>query len=230
MSEHEENPSARSDDEAPVDDKIVTLPSVDPLPQGKFGLQPSALPHNLEAEQGLLGALLTDNNILEQINDGLREDHFFDPVHGRIFAAIARLVSRGQLANPVTLKSYFVGDMAFDQINIETYLIELAENVLFLSDAPDYAEDIRQCFLRRSLIKISDTVIHKARTADLDVSAETQIEEAEQELFTLAESDQPSSGLSPFRLSLVKAIEMAENARKSRGGLSGIGTGLNSLN
>jgi len=230
MSEHEENPSARSDDEAPVDDKIVTLPSVDPTPQGKFGLQPSALPHNLEAEQGLLGALLTDNNILEQINDGLREDHFFDPVHGRIFAAIARLVSRGQLANPVTLKSYFVGDMAFDQINIETYLIELAENVLFLSDAPDYAEDIRQCFLRRSLIKISDTVIHKARTADLDVSAETQIEEAEQELFTLAESDQPSSGLSPFRLSLVKAIEMAENARKSRGGLSGIGTGLNSLN
>ena len=143
--------------------------------------------------------MLTDNSLVEQINDGLREEHFYDPVHGRIFAAMSRLISRGQLANPITLKSYFVGDMAFDQINIESYLVELAENVLFLSDAPDYAEDIRQCFLRRALIKISDETIHKAKTADLEMTAETQIEEAEQQLFTLAESDQTSSGLMPFQ-------------------------------
>lgn len=216
------------------DENVVPLPTA-PLPTalgdvGILGSAVKAMPHNLEAEQGLLGALLTDNGIVEKINDGLKEDHFYDPVHGRIFAAIMRLTSRGQLANPVTLKSYFVGDVAFDQINIESYLNELAEGVVFLSDAPDYAEDIRQCFLRRSLIKLSDDVIHKARTADLDVPAETQIEEAEQQLFTLAENDQSQSGLLPFRDSLIKAIEMAEHANKSAGGLSGIGTGLRDLN
>ena len=209
-----------------MESNIVSLPVAEDPP----ALPTSALPHNLEAEQGLIGAILTDNSILEQINDGLREDHFFDPIHGRIFAAVSRLISRGQLANPVTLKSYFVGDVAFDQIDIEKYLIELAENVLFLSDAPDYAEDIRQCFLRRALIKISDETIHKARTADLEMTAETQIEEAEQQLFTLAESDQTSTGLMPFSESLIKAIQMAENARKTAGGLSGLGTGLHSLN
>lgn len=211
------------------DENILTLP-ID-MGATTSGAEPAnALPNNLEAEQGLLGAMLTDNSVIEGINDGLREEHFYDPVHGRIFAAIMRLHGRGQLANPVTLKSYFVGDVAFDQINIESYLNELAEGVVFLSDAPDYAEDIRQCFLRRSLIQLSDGVIHKARTADLEMSAETQIEEAEQQLFTLAENDQSQSGLMPFGQALQKAVEMAENASKSAGGLSGIGTGLRDLN
>jgi replicative DNA helicase len=188
------------------------------------------MPHNLEAEQGLLGALMTDNGMMEQISDSLREDHFYDPVHGRIFAAISRLTSRGQLANPVTLKSYFVGDTAFDQMDIENYLSDLTESVLFLSEAPHYAEEIRQCFLRRSLIGVSDSIAHKAQTADLDIAAETQIEEAEQQLFTLAESDQFQEGLAPFKDSLIKAIKMAEFARSNTGGMSGVGTNIKRLN
>jgi replicative DNA helicase len=188
------------------------------------------MPHNLEAEQGLLGALITDNSIIEEINDGLREDHFHDPVHGRIFAAIKSLTSRGQLANAITLKSYFVGDPSFDGMDIETYLVQLAENVLFLSEAPEYAEEIRQCFLRRELIRLSEDVVMKARTANLEMSAETQIEEAEQRLFTLAEQDQAQGGLRAFSQSLTLAIQMANAASKSSGGLSGIGTGLRDLN
>lgn len=189
-----------------------------------------SMPHNLEAEQSLLGALMMDNTIVENITDSLREEHFYDPVHGRIFAAVIRLTSRGQLANAVTLKSYFVGDTAFDQVDIEDYLNDLTEGVMFLSDAPDYAEDIRQCFLRRSLIQLSDDVIHQARTADLEITAETQIEAAEQQLFTLAEHGETQSGLVPFNQSLTEAIKMAEKASQSAGGLSGIGTGLRDLN
>ena len=189
-----------------------------------------AMPHNLEAEQALLGALLMDNATVEKINDSLREDHFYDPLHRRIFAAISNLTSRGQLANPVTLKSYFVGDKTFESIDIESYLTELADGVLFLSEAPEYAEEIRQCFLRRELIKVSDEVISRARTASLEMKAETQIEEAEQRLFTLAETDQSGSGLTPFSHALNEALRVAEKATKSPGGISGIGTGLNDLN
>ncbi|XDZ64591.1 replicative DNA helicase [Alphaproteobacteria bacterium LSUCC0684] len=203
------------------DDNIATFPQKE---------QVARLPHNLEAEQSLLGALITDNSITEEINDGLREDHFHDPAHGRIFAAIKSLTSRGQLANAVTLKSYFVGDPAFEGMDIETYLVQLTENVLFLSEAPEYAEEIRQCYLRRELIRLSEDVVLKARTASLEMTAETQIEEAEQRLFTLAEQDQAQGGLRAFSHSLTQAIQMADAASKSSGGLSGIGTGLRDLN
>jgi len=204
------------------EDNIANFPQKDQIAR--------VMPHNLEAEQGLLGALITDNSIIEEINDGLREDNFHDPVHGRIYAAIKSLTSRGQLANAITLKSYFVGDPAFDGMDIETYLIQLSENVLFLSEAPQYAEEIRQCFLRRELIRLSEDVVMKARTANLEMTAETQIEEAEQRLFTLAEQDQAQGGLRAFSQSLTQAIQMADAASKSSGGLSGVGTGLRDLN
>lgn len=225
-----------AEQDAPQDKNIIPHPSIegqDSVAEShnltQNNMQSIVMPHNLEAEQGLLGTLMTDNSFLEKISDSLREDHFYDPVHGRIFAAISRLTSRGQLANPVTLKSYFIGDATFAEMNIETYLNDLTESVLFLSDAPDYAIEIRQCFLRRALINISDSITRKARIADIDSTAETLIEEAEQQLFTLAESDQIQDGLTPFKEPLIKAIEMAEMARNHDGGMSGIGTGIKRL-
>lgn len=179
-----------------------------PLAEG-LGRQ---LPQNLEAEQELLGALLLDNSILENIDDGLREDHFFDPAHGRIFAAISNLTGRGNLANPITLKSYFANDDSFGGLNIETYLNELAESVLSLSEASEYARDVRECYLRRELIRSSDELISKARSADLNSPASTMIEEAEQRLFNLAENDQGQSGLNPFSMALDTALKMADEA------------------
>ena len=229
MSEQENQPQEKQEGTATgfaagtVPDNTVTA---FPVAQAEV----RAMPHNLEAEQALLGALLLDNATFEKINDSLREEHFHDPLHQRIFAAVTNLTSRGQLANPVTLKSYFVGDSTFDGIDIESYLTELSDGVLFLSEAPEYAEEIRQCYLRRELIKVSDEIISRARTASLDMTAETQIEEAEQRLFTLAEADQAEGGLTPFRVALTEALKVADEAAKSPGGISGIGTGLNDLN
>ena len=211
-----------AEQDVPQDENVIPHPSFDGQESG--GIPSSntmVMPHNLEAEQGLLGALMTDNSLMEKISDALREDHFYDPVHGRIFAAIESLDHAGNWQT-MTLKSYFVGDAAFDQMDIENYLNDLTESVLFLSEALDYAEEIRQCYLRRSLIGVSDGIAHKARTADLDMTAETQIEEAEQQLFTLAESDQTQGGLTPFKEPLIKAIKMAEIARSTSGGMSGI--------
>lgn len=188
------------------------------------------LPQNIEAEQDLLGALLSDNEIFDRIPDNLDEAHFFNPLNGRIFAAIRRLHSKGQLANPVTLKSYFIGDHGFDDIDIETYLRELMDNVTSLSEAPHYANDIYQCFLRRKLILIADETISRSRTANLDINAETLIEETEQELFQLAENDKVSTGLLPLHNALTEAIKRTEAAHKNSGHISGVSTGLTGLN
>lgn len=188
------------------------------------------LPQNIEAEQDLLGALLSDNQIFDNIADNLDEAHFFNPLNGRIFAATRKLYSNGQLANPVTLKSYFIGDANFADIDIESYLRELIENVTSLSDAKFYAEDIYQCFLRRRLILISDETISRSRTASMEQNAESLIEETEQQLFELAENDKVTSGLVPLTHALRSAIDRAEAAYKNSGHISGVGTGLTGLN
>ena len=72
--------------------------------------KPNLLPHNVEAEQQLLGAILTNNDVYDQVASVIDESHFYDPVHQRIFAAIAKMIDRGQIANPVTLKSLFDND------------------------------------------------------------------------------------------------------------------------
>ena len=189
-----------------------------------------ALPQNIEAEQDLLGALLTNNETFDSIPDNLDESHFFNPLNGRIFAATRKLYSKGQLANPVTLKSYFVGDANFTEIDIESYLRELMDNVTSLSDAKFYAEDIYQCYLRRRLILISDETISRSRTAQMDINAESLIEETEQQLFDLAENDKESSGLLRITHALRSAIDRAEAAYKTSSHISGIGTGLTGLN
>lgn len=205
--------------------------NVTPLPNmgNAGGGTARLLPQNLEAEQELLGALLVDNSITERIDDSLQEDHFFDPAHGRIFAAIRNLAARGNLANPITLKSYFVNDRQFADLDIEAYLAALVDSVLSLADAPQYAQEIRQCYLRRALIKTADELTHKARVADLDTPAETLIEEAESRLYALAESDQDKGELNPFNMAVNRAMHRAEEASKTSGGISGIGTGLRTL-
>jgi len=66
-----------------------------------------ALPYNLEAEQSLLGALLLNNASLEHVGEFLRPFHFADGIHGQIFEATVRLIDRGQVADPITLRDYF---------------------------------------------------------------------------------------------------------------------------
>ena len=129
------------------------------------------MPNNLQAEQNLLGAILLDNSVLERIDDRLLADHFYDPFHGRIFATMQRLVERGQLANPVTLKSFFTDNDDFQSDSAESYLSELADGVISITQAPDYAKIIHEAHVRRQLILIGDEVILDASHPEVDVPA-----------------------------------------------------------
>ena len=183
-------------------------------------------PHNFEAEQALLGAILTNNLAYGRVSEFLRPEHFAHPAHGRIFDAATRLIEKGQVANATTLKNLFDQDADLDAIGGAAYLARLAASATTVINAGDYGRMIFDLHLRRQLIEIGETVVNEAFDHDPEQSATGQIEFAEQRLFDLATTGQADSGFRAFKDILVKAVDMAEAAYKREGALTGISTGL----
>jgi replicative DNA helicase len=202
--------------------------NVTPLREGDLALYRTP-PHNAEAEQALLGAILANNATYHRVAEFLRPEHFADGVHGRIFEAIGKLIERGQIADPLTLKSLFDQDGALAEIGGAQYLVRLAASVVTIVNAADYGRTIYDLYLRRELITIGEDVVNEAYAHDLDHAAVKQIEVAEKKLFDLAEAGQAEGGFEPFAKSLANAIVMAEAAYKRNGKTSGVSTGLRDM-
>src|SRR5258708_4981769 len=143
-------------------------------------------PHNDEAEMALLGAILHNNRAFERVADFLKAEHFASRVHGRIFEAIGRLIDRGLIADPITLKQYFEADADLSEIGGYAYLMRLAGSVASIVNAEDYGRTVHDLHLRRQLISLGEDMVNDAYRDDLDNEANTQIETAEQRLFNLA--------------------------------------------
>jgi replicative DNA helicase len=186
-------------------------------------------PHNIEAEQALLGAILLNNATFHRVAEFLLPDHFAEGVHGRIFAAIAKLIERGQIANPVTLKNLFDQDGALAEIGGAQYLARLATSVVTIINAEDYGRTIYDLYLRRQLITIGEDTVNDAYNHDLDRPASVQIEQAEKKLFDLAVNGQHEGGFRAFSQALTEAITMAETAFKRSGRTTGVSTGFTDL-
>lgn len=187
------------------------------------------LPHNMEAEQGLLGLLLIDNRHLERVNDFLNAEHFYEPAHQRIYEAVCKIIDRGQNASPVTLKGYFDKDEGLAAVGGAQYLATLAAEVPLLNNAQDYAQTIYELHLRRQLISLSENIARNAYEHDIDRDAQSAIEEAEGQLFKLAESGVSQGGFVTLKSSVQVAIEIAEKAYKSDSHVTGVTTGLTDL-
>jgi len=189
-----------------------------------------AAPHNLEAEQALLGAILFDNEAFNRIGDRLKPHHFYDPIHGRIFAVCSDLIGRGKLADGLTLREWFQREGGLQEIGGAGYLLVLMENAARLtSQARDYADLVYDLALRRELIRIGGEIEHLATEPPEDMDAQGQIEEAERKLFTLAESGAGARGFSAFNIALARSIETAAAAYESGGGVSGLSTGFREI-
>lgn len=184
------------------------------------------LPHNQDAEQGLLGALMVDNRAMERVGEILQPHYFFVPVHGRIYEAIAKLVDRGQSATPVTLKNYFEDDPDLAELGGADYLVELAASVLSVVNVEDYANRLYDLHMRRELITLGSDIVNDSYQHSLDKAAENIIESAEAQLFSLAESGTGQGGFITLRDSVLVAIEHAEKAFNSDGGVTGVTSGL----
>ena len=186
-------------------------------------------PVNIEAEQALLGAILINNAAYARVSEFLLPENFGNAVHGRIYAALGKLIERGQIANPITLKSLFDQDNALAEIGGGQYLARLAAAAVTIINAEDYARAIHDLHLRRQLITLGEDVVNEAYAHDVDDPAREQIERAEKRLFDLATVGQIEGGFRSFGVALTEAIDSAEAAFKKSGRIVGVATGFTDL-
>ena len=186
-------------------------------------------PHNIEAEQALLGALLVNNDVYDKIASIVKDIHFFDPVHARIFETIANRIQKNALASPVTIKAFFEDDDGLNELGGPSYLARLAGASVSVFAARDYAQMIYDMAIRRDLMAIGEDIADKARLIDISSEPAEQIVEAEQKLYALSEQGQVDSGFQSFLKAVTDAVNMANQAYQRDGGMAGISTGLTDM-
>jgi replicative DNA helicase len=187
---------------------------------------PETMPHSIEAEQQLLGAILTNNDIYDRIASIIGPKHFYDPVHARIFEISAARIAKNNLASPVTLKAFMEDDEGLQELGGPAYLARLAGAAISAFAVRDYARMIYDLAVRRDLIALGRDISAKAATVDVASEPREQIVEAEQALYKLAEQGQTESGFQPFLSAIRDAVNVANAAYQRDGGLSGVSTGL----
>ena len=190
---------------------------------------PHAPPHNIEAEQALLGALLFDNEVYQRVGDWLKTDHFYDPLHARIYEAASQLIIAGSLADAVVLKTRFERDPGMAEIGGPVYLADLMRESPEPASATEYGRLIFDLALRRELIRFGEGISYNALDSIDSVPATSVLEDAERSLFALAETGGTQRTLRPFHEALEESLRMASAAYQRGGGLSGTSTGLKSL-
>jgi replicative DNA helicase len=200
------------------------------LPRPRADEQPGRTPPmNLEAEQQLLGALLSNNTAYDRVSEFLLPQHFADERHARIYEAIGQVYTRGNVANPITLKERFERDQSLADVGGAQYLARLASSVVAVVNARDYARVVHDLFLRRQLIALGSDVVNDAYAFEDDLSAREQMEATEQKLFELARNGEYEGGFKEFHSALEAAIDMAEKAYKRDSHVTGVTTGLKDL-
>ena len=187
-------------------------------------------PHNIDAEQALLGAILVNNEAMDRVSAFLDMSHFYDPLHAQIFEIAGKLIQAGKQATPVTLRTFFeTAEPIDDTLTVPQYLGRLAANATTIINSADYGRTIYDLSTRRALIMIGEEMVTTAYDSPVDFPPETQIQEAEGRLYELAESGKYGQGFQTFGHALTDAIQMANAAYQRDGHLSGVSTGLKDL-
>jgi len=185
-------------------------------------------PQNLEAEQTVLGSVLVSNDIYDEIPD-INEESFFNPVNKKIYKIINDLMSKGLLANPITLKNFFSNEDELSDIGGSEYLVKLTKFSTSKLQIKYYANLLHDLKIRRSLIDISRETLDEALNKNSEINAEQIIESAEKKLFDIAERGKFNKSYIEFKEALVETIAMASSAYKNEEGIVGVPTGLRDL-
>src|SRR2546421_10470115 len=185
-----------------------------------------AAPHNIEAEQALLGAILVNNEAFYRVSDFLEQVHFFEPIHQKIFELASSLIRAGKVASPVTLKTFLPPDLDVAGLTASQYLARLAAEATTVINAEDYGRTTYDLAIRRTLIIIGEDMVNVAYDAPVGLSPSDQIEDAERRLYEVAETGRYDGGFQRFATALTTAVDMAARAYQRDGKLSGLATGL----
>jgi replicative DNA helicase len=208
---------------APLDSNVLKL-----APEAGTPVYRSA-PHNIEAEQALLGAILVNNDAFYRVSDFLEPKHYFEPIHQTIYETAGSLIRMGKIATPVTLKTFLPAETDIGGMTVGQYLARLAAEATTIINAQDYGRTIYELALRRDLIHIGEDMVNVAYDAPVDFAPRAQIEDAERRLYELAESGRYDGGFQRFAQALTVAVDMAAKAFQRDGKLSGIASGLRDL-
>ncbi|WP_299768510.1 replicative DNA helicase [uncultured Tateyamaria sp.] len=195
-------------------------------PTGVAVQDAETMPHSIEAEQQLLGAILTNNDIYDRVASIINPTHFYDPVHARIFEISAARIAKNNLASPVTLKAFMEEDEGLKELGGPAYLARLAGAAISAFAVRDYAQMIYDLAVRRDLIQLGRDISAKAAKVDVASEPKEQIVEAEQALYKLAEQGTSEGGFQSFLKAVTDAVNVANAAYQREGGLAGISTGL----
>ena len=188
------------------------------------------MPCNIEAEQAVIGSILVSNDIYDEISPLVDAQKFLDPIHIKIYETIEKLISKGLLANPITLKNHFENNEGLKELGGQEYLIKITKFATSTKQAIDYANIVQEMHVRRELIKISESVLEQASNdTEINTSGEEIIQNAEKSLFDLAERGHFNRSFLKFEYALKQTIEMAKSAYKNEDGIVGVPTGLTDL-
>ena len=187
------------------------------------------MPHNIEAEQGLLGAILLNNDILFDISEIIETEHFFEDIHKKIYEVINKIVAKGQLATPITLKNYFEIEKNLEEIGGSNYLARLANAAVSLDYAKNYAQIIYDLAVRRSLYDLGGKLSFSAIESDMDINPSDLIEEAEKDLYQISEKGTQAHNVQTFKSSIEEAVELMHKAFENDSSVVGISTDFRDL-
>lgn len=185
-----------------------------------------SVPHSQDAERALLGALLLNNELYNDIDGTLEPEHFYVSAHGKVYGALSRLLNRDQVADPVSLTNFFGSDEWFTDIGGRDFLEELNENASTIINVRTYADIIFNHYMARQLISIGTDLVNEAYDTGPDNTPAKLVNDTEGRLFNLAENGNKGSGFQSLKDPIVQVIEQIELAKKSDSHLTGITTGL----
>src|ERR1700684_2357248 len=208
---------------APLDSNVLKLAPDAGTPAFR------SAPHNIEAEQSLLGAMLVNNDAFYRVSDFLEPKHFYEPIHQTIFETASSLIRMGKVATPVTLKTFLPAETDIGGMTVSQYLARVAAEATTIIHAQDYGRTVYELSQRRDLIRIGEDMVNVAFDAPVDFAPRAQIEDAERRLYELAESGRYDGGFQRFAQAMKVALDMAANAYQRDGKLSGTATGLRDL-
>src|SRR5258706_7203111 len=187
------------------------------------------LPYDVDVEQALLGAILIDNYALERVSSVLKPEHFYDPLHQRLFDAIERMWAKGHAVTPLTLKALMEQDAGLAEVGGQAYLVSLSRAAPAIPNVKDYARILADLAMRRELIRIGEDIVNTAFEAPVDFAPASQIEDAEKALYRVAEKSRFGEGPVGFDVALSQAVQLAEQALARGGHISGVSTGFTDL-
>ena len=186
------------------------------------------MPHNIQAEQTLLGAILFNNENLNKVADILSSLHFFLPIHQKIYHTIQRFIERSLVADPMTLRSYLSEDEIFknSDINCFDYLVKLTAEVDMFADLRSLSILLQDLYVRRKLIEICQQMMIDGCKSDIDLSAYELLELAERRLFDLAIKGNTNNDCVWLNTLLANTLIEVESIRSGKRKIGGIGTGF----